>query len=129
MRIRVLVLDGALMGHEGATAKPGTWIEVVAGRDGFLQMPEPAVKGHIAHPLRLRKATGNDLHSLEDIAGAVFALCHAPTLGLRIPSAPAPIYWSDGLSANSGKDLQFRGLNHVLYHDEIPGIECHSNES
>ena len=118
-----------LVRHEGSLARPGTWIEVVPGRDGFLQMPEPSVKGHIAHPLRLRKAAKDDLHSLEDIAGAVFTLCHAPTLGLRIPGAPAPIYWSDGLSANSGMDLQFRGLNHVPHHDEILGMECRSSGS
>jgi hypothetical protein len=112
-----------LMRQNGALAKPGTWVEVVPGRDGFLQMPEPAVQGHIANPLRLRKTAQDDLHSLEDIAAAVFALCHAPTLGLRIPGAPAPIYWSDGLSANSGMDLQFRGLNHVPHHDEILEVE------
>lgn len=109
-----------LMGQNGALAKPGTWVEVVPGRDGFLQMPKPSVQGHIANPLRLRKTLQDDLHSLEDIAGAVFALCHAPTLGMQIPSAPAPIYWSDGLSASSVEDLQFRGLNHVPHHDENP---------
>lgn len=48
---------------------------------------------------------------------------------LRIPGAPAPIYWSDGLSANSGMDLQFRGLNHIPHHDEILGMEGQSSSS
>lgn len=118
-----------LMRHKEMLAKPGTWIEVVPGLDGFLQMPQPTLKGHIARPLRLRKASTGDFHTLEDIAGAVFTLCHAPTLGLRTPSAPVPIYWSDGLAANSGGDLQFRGLNHVPHHDEILGSDPPSKDA
>ena len=107
------------MALDGVAAPPGTWIEVVRGRDGFLQMPEQSINGHMARPLRLRLLDSGGPHSLVDLAGAVFALCHAPTLGLRVPSAPAPVYWSDGLAARAGIDPQFRGLNHVPHHDEL----------
>ena len=112
-----------MMRLDGGLAPPGTWIEISPGRDGFLQMPEPAINGHIAHPLRLRRVGSDGRHSLADIAGAVFTLCHAPTLGLRVPGSPVPVYWSDGLAANSGRDLQFRGLNHVTNHDELSELE------
>lgn len=119
MIVEVVKRPVPLMATEEVAAAPSTWIEVVPGLDGFLQMPEPTIKGHTARPLRLRLPNSGSRHTLAEIAGAVFALCHAPTLGMKVPSAPAPIYWSDGLAANAGLDLQFRGLNHVHHHDEL----------
>jgi hypothetical protein len=117
-----------LITDRGQVTAPGTWIEVVPGRDGFLQPPDPPTPSQLAHPIRLRVSACKTTHTLKEIAGAVFTLCHAPSLGLRPLGSPSPIYWSDGLAANGGHDLQFRGMNHVPHYDEIRSCNLPSTD-
>ena len=49
-----------------------------------------------------------------DIAAVITALVHAPGLGNKEHSLPAPIYWADGIAGASENDLRFRGQKTTL---------------
>lgn len=94
-------------------AKLGTLFELEENYDALLQTSTPLIRYDIGLPIRLRLVRNPNSLSIMQLAGAVYGLCHAPTLGLRSTRVPAPIYWSDGLAQESGKAIQFRGMNQV----------------
>ena len=49
-----------------------------------------------------------------DVASIIAALTHAPGLGNRARTLPAPVYWADGIAAASDRDLRFRGQRATL---------------
>ena len=72
----------------------------------------PAVKQkHFGQGFKIhRRDEWNEL-SLQsrDFDAIITALVHAPGLGNKERSLPAPIYWADGIAGASENDLRFRG--------------------
>lgn len=100
-------------------AEPGSFWVLEERRDALLQTTKAITKTQSAKPLRIRIVRERFGHPFEDYLALVYNLCHAPSLGLRATRIPAPVYWSDGLARNGGKDLQFRGIHNVPHLDHL----------
>jgi len=106
------------------SGNPMFLVERTAPPPGTLGMPEgsdtvflyPASAPQKSALLNTVKffASLNDLgYSPEQLGEIITTLCHSPKLSFQPSSAPAPIYWADGLASLTAANLQFGGWSHL----------------
>ena len=102
-----------LMVSNGRSQLPAaaSWGLIPESTVGFLYPAPHSNSGGIGKTLKVSwRARENQLElSPHQISALLTGLTLAPSLGDKIPSLPAPIYWADGIAGSNDKDLRFRG--------------------